>query len=141
MRRFLVFGLFFLLISCQHKTYSPLTYEGKMLEWGTGGGFTGAVSTWCLLDNGRIFKSEDNGKTYQEVTKITRTASTQFFDNFTTLGLRQMKLDEPGNKYYFLVLREKEGVHKLVWGYKDLANKVPAILHKNLMHIIKVENQ
>lgn len=141
MGRFWFFSILFLSISCQNKVYNPLTYEGEMLEWGTGGGFTGAVSTWCLLDNGRIYKSADNGKSYEEINKISRTSADQFFNNYETLSLENLTLNEPGNKYYFLTMKKKEKLHKLTWGYKELENKVPAILHHNLMNAVKTENK
>lgn len=141
MGRFWFFSLLFLSVSCQHKVYSPLSYEGEMLEWGTGGGFTGAVSMWCLLDNGRIYKSDDNGKTYEEINKISRSMADQFFNNYETLNLDNLSLNEPGNKYYFLTMKKKSKVHKLTWGYKELENKVPSILHKNLMNAVKTENK
>ncbi len=136
-----VFLILLAIISCNPKTYSPLSYEGEMLEWGTGGGFTGAVKSYCLLDNGIYFKSEDSGKTFQEVGKMKKTEVSQFFDNYNKLGLSSMELNEPGNRYYFLSLKTKESEHKLLWGQKDLVNKVPSILHKNLMKSVQKDNQ
>lgn len=132
-----VFFTLLALISCNHKIYSPLTYDGRMLEWGTGGGFTGGVKSYCLLDNGHYFKSEDNGQTYTEAGKIKKSTAAQFFANYDNLRLSDMQLNEPGNRYYFLTSKQNKGQHKLLWGQNELANKVPAILHKNLMNAIQ----
>ena len=137
MYRFWGFFLIILLLSCNQKVFSPLTFEGSMLEWGTGGGFTGGVSTWCLLENGHLFKSEDGGKNYTHLGKWEKQKSNQYFNNFTTLGLDKMTLNEPGNKYYFITIKQKQGSHKITWGYQELENKVPAILYKNLMNAVK----
>lgn len=136
-----VFLIFIVMFSCNHKIYSPLSYEGEMLEWGTGGGFTGAVKSYCVLDNGFYFKSEDNGKTYLEMGKMKKSEVRQFFDNYKKMGLSSMELNEPGNRYYFISLKSAKSEHKLLWGKKELENRVPSILHKNLMKAIQADNQ
>ncbi|MBK8852221.1 MAG: hypothetical protein IPN73_19000 [Saprospiraceae bacterium] len=136
-----VFLILIAMISCNHKIYSPLSYEGEMLEWGTGGGFTGAVKSYCVLDNGIYFKTEDSGKSYLEVGKMKKSAVRQFFDNYDKLGLSSLKLNEPGNRYYFISRKNTKSEHKLIWGQKELENKVPSILHKNLMKAIQEDNQ
>lgn len=112
-----------------------------MLEWGTGGGFTGAVKSFCILDNGHYFKSEDGGESYVEAGKLAKDQARVFFNNYDQLGLAAIQLNEPGNKYYFIVEKGHSNPHKLLWGKNELVNKVPAILHKNLMNAIKQEEK
>lgn len=129
--------LLMVLFSCNPKLYSPLDYQGEMIIWGTGGGFTGGVSTFCLMDNGHFFRSEDAGKSYSAVGKLSKSSVKTFFHNYHTFALDKVILKEPGNKYFYLIHKHNGKEHKLIWGFKEPENKVPAILHKNLTGTLK----
>ncbi len=108
-----------------------------MIILGSGGGFTGAVSQYYLLENGLVFRSGNTDTTFTEVGKFEKDIASQLFESYQTLNFDKQVLDEPGNRYYFMVHKGNGQEHKLQWGYKELANKAPEIFHKNFMAMVK----
>ena len=72
-----------------------------------------------------------------EIGKLEKDVANQLFESYLTLNLDKQQLDEPGNRYYFMIHKAKGQEHKLQWGYKELTNKTPEIFHKNFMSLVK----
>jgi hypothetical protein len=127
-----IFLFSMLLGSCTHKIAAD-KMPANQLIFGSGGGFTGAVKAYSLLDDGRIMAQSDDGKTYKSVAKVGK-------DELSQLKADAQKLDketfnEPGNLYYFI---ETKGVteknQRLTWGSTD-KSVPPAVdaLYKRLV--------
>jgi hypothetical protein len=116
----LLFSLWFLpgfMQAAPDKIRYPANYKKAILFFGQGGGFTGAVTTYALLDNGRVFKK--NTLTQPEfiyMGKLTKSDTRQLFNNYTFLGLDTVQTGEPGNIYHFVEYQLKKTRHKLTWG-------------------------
>ncbi len=134
---FFVFAFFFC-FSCSKKgndaVFNPAQ---KHLEFGNGGGFTGAVSSIYMLENGDVFRKATSDTNYAKVGRIDANKAKQLFINYKSLGLDQMELNEPGNRYYFISSVDKAGNHKLQWGKNELKNNAPALLYKIMNDMVK----
>ncbi|MDZ4708094.1 MAG: hypothetical protein SH818_06785 [Saprospiraceae bacterium] len=119
------------------KTKYPANYKKSILFFGQGGGFTGAVTTYALLDNGRLFKK--NSLTQPEflyIGKLNKSDTHQLFNNYTFLGLPSMHSGEPGNIYHFIEYVLKNNSHKLTWGGPSPVPENLALFYSLLNHFI-----
>ncbi len=103
------------LVACKSKQYVLADYEGLVLGFGNGGGFTGAMDYYKLLENGQLFRSTD-GENYNEVQSFDKDTAVQMFSNFETLGLNNMRINDPGNMTFFVSMGQGDRVQKLSWG-------------------------
>jgi hypothetical protein len=130
--------MFMSFLSCGKKIQShPGNFKGNVITYGNGGGFTGAVSAIYLQEDGHIFRNGLSDTSYIHVGKLTKDQTTQFFKNYQSLGLDKMKLDQPGNRYYFLEFKNSKNVQKIQWGGKELENNNPKVYYKLMMDLIK----
>ncbi|MEO6758357.1 MAG: hypothetical protein ABIO24_02805, partial [Saprospiraceae bacterium] len=58
-----------LFLFCKQPKYSAGNFPEKQLRWGSGGGFTGQVNSYVLLENGQLFKIGKN----DEMTELPKT--------------------------------------------------------------------
>jgi hypothetical protein len=92
-------------------------YPGSIVYFGHGGGFTGLVTTYALLQNGDLYRKKSFGDQNMEyITKADSAETKSIFINYSFLGIDTMQLSEPGNTYYFISMKHKNTeVRKLVW--------------------------
>ena len=90
------------------------------IVFGSGGGFTGIVKEYCLLDDGRIVTKEAKDTTFNIVARIGKAKATACFEDSKKMKLSTMKFSEPGNLYQFIAVKEP-GLpeNRIVWGDKD----------------------
>ncbi|MFK7969014.1 MAG: hypothetical protein AB8F95_01545 [Bacteroidia bacterium] len=105
-----------LVFACKStKNIDPSTFEGRQMRFGSGGGYTGAVTQWALLDNGRLWGvSGEPTAALQAVGKISKKTMKALFAAADSLDWDGAP-NEPGNMYRFLELHSPEGVTKMVW--------------------------
>ncbi len=109
----LIIGSF--LLSCKTKTYTPTNFEGAQITFGSGGGFTGAVNKFTILENGQVFKNKKHQKTLEEQNRFKKKEVAPYFEKCKTLMKSYDFMDEPGNLYYFISLKNGEDVSRIVW--------------------------
>ena len=131
------FLVLLLLVSCRVSRDFPAEYKGDQIHFGQGGGFTGFVTSFMLLDDGRLFeKTHDSDWSY--VSRWERALTRQMFTDYASLGLGSRDLNCPGDKYYFLELyRNSEPLHHLTWGQEGCdppsgARELYGILYKSV---------
>lgn len=106
-------------LQCKTIEYTPSSFEGSSISFGSGGGMTGQVKSTTLLDNGQIFSGQGLGEmTYERIGKLSRNDCQQLFDNYETLKLSEIECDLPGNTYRFLEYKTGSDQHRIVWGNK-----------------------
>lgn len=105
------------LFSCKTKQYLPENYNGKIIKLGTGGGFTGQLIEYTLLENGQVFRSSNGGRS--ELTRLERNKAQQMFDNIYSMQFHHILLDDPGNMYHYLEIIDMKETHKIQWGAND----------------------
>jgi hypothetical protein len=110
----LLLGLL-LLLSCRTPAYDPATYTSKRLVFGSGGGITGAVTTFALLPGGELFRDAPHDSTgFALLAEVEGAAARAAFRQARDLEAYQ--LDEPGNYYYFLAYHSKKTSYRHTWG-------------------------
>ncbi len=111
--------LFSTTICCKSQQYKFSDLPGEQLIFGRGGGMTGAVDTYTLLENGQLFHSNSLTGANIELKKIGKEEAQMFFDKLTDLRLSEMNFNHPGNMYYFLEEISGETKNNVTWGSED----------------------
>ena len=127
--------LIFLLFSCNKKMAAEKMPTTRM-EFGHGGGFTGAVTTYVLLDNGRIYEALSDEKNYKRLRKIPKDETATLYAECEKL--QTLKTDSPGNMYYFVTMKKGEEIPRR-WIFGDPAIAPPAeleALYKRLVGLV-----
>lgn len=135
-------GLVILLFSCKSKPKYASLAESAALEnsisFGNYGGFSGAKTSYTILNNGQFFYQAPRTKTTREIKEIKGKTAKQLFKNISSLGIDQMELNDPGNMTNFLHFNVDGVSKKLEWG--GMNKEVPQnlkLLYTNLMQIAK----
>ncbi|MDX2247111.1 MAG: hypothetical protein SF052_10065 [Bacteroidia bacterium] len=113
------FSLVFLALmgACKSPDYQPDTYPDSQIIFGSGGGFSGMVSSYILLEDGRLFDKAPTSEAFSRLKKVNRKSARQLFDQLTQMKESGTTLDAPGNLYYFIELKEAQSEsYKLTWG-------------------------
>jgi len=131
----------FVVVSCQtqKQVSKPEEWTKNALWFGTGGGFTGSSTTYCLLENGQLFvKKGLASTTYEALPNIDKKATASAFKKAKALQLPSAEINEPGNMYNEFAYGKNGSAVKLVWsdGNKNIDTKISE-LHKELFSIIK----
>jgi len=127
--------------SCTAKKHLPTEYKKKQLIFGTGGGFTGAVTTYVLQENGQLFQTVSD-TSYKEVSVLSKDSTKTYFAQMDTIPISDsLEFTHPGNMYYFLEKKEgyaDEKSNRITWG--DGKHEPPAgikELHTSLIQIVR----
>jgi hypothetical protein len=131
----------FALFACNTKKYAtPDEFPKQQLVFGSGGGFTGKVQTYTLLENGQLFHHNGINDATQEMERLQKAEAQKLFKLAKDEELLGKTFNEPGNMYYFLKVKNngKEET-SFVWGSNS---KTPPAkcdsLYANLMGFVKV---
>ncbi len=107
--------LFFGLFSCTRKIATD-KLPTTQIVFGHGGGFTGIVHEYALLENGYIVKIQKDSTTQRIVEKIGKKKAATYFTAVDTMRLHTWLYDVPGNIYHYIILkREGKKDNKIVW--------------------------
>lgn len=82
------------------------------IKFGTGGGFTGEVTTYEISSDGHLNLLGQN--TNKFIKKINKQDVHQIFDE--AFVLKTYKFNEPGNIYSFLEILSKDTTNRITWG-------------------------
>ena len=117
--------------------FRPEKYKKSILYFGHGGGFTGIVNTYALMENGRLFSKQSlSDKTFTPLTKLGRNQTAQIFSNYFFLGIPAMQLEDPGNIYKFVEYTRKQNRHRLTWGGKTPVPGNLSLFYSNLISLL-----
>ena len=117
-------GLFLftiLLFSCNKKLAADKMPTTR-IEFGNGGGFTGAVTTYYLLEDGKIYEETADKTAYTRINKIGKDEAKNLFADCEKLNT--LRTDAPGNLYYFVTIKKGEAIPKR-WIFGDPATATP----------------
>lgn len=79
------------------------------ISFGSGGGFTGAIKTYKLTADCKLYEGK------AELKKIKAKKTLELFNQ--AAELKDIKFNEPGNIYSFIEIKTKENTNKIVWGF------------------------
>ena len=132
-----VFLLTFLLSFsfCKVKQYTPSDYPNGQVLFGSGGGITGGVNSYSLFENGDLFYQSALDTSFVVVKKIKNNVVQQVFSNIEFLKLKDVKVNQPGNMYNFIQIKDKNNDHQIVWSGKDKVSKEVINFYDMLNHL------
>ena len=127
--------LIIMAFACKSKSTFPEEYKGLEIHFGQGGGFTGAVQYFVLLEDGRLYQKEIKDTAYTLLDQWTQDFTDQMFWNYHFLGLDTVQHYEPGDLYYFIEYHSKEdSVHRIGWGNPGFIPSPNLIRFYNLLY-------
>ncbi len=135
-------GLLLFFFSCSSQKYSANNLPAKQIRFGEGGGFTGAVEAYCLLDNGQVFSKKTFSEEMTAIKKVKKKQAKKCFKIIEKLGIEKMNLNKPGDKYFFIAYKTKDIDHRITWGSNT--KEIPAAideLYLLLNSLIKKEEE
>ncbi|MEO0469007.1 MAG: hypothetical protein AAF206_05260 [Bacteroidota bacterium] len=105
-----------LCFSCKSQEYVA---ERPQIQFGTGGGFTGWVTTYYLMDNGQLYVKKHESETYESVKKVDKATVKKVFAFVAEHKLGQKNFRQPDNMYQFITFQleenAEEGPVRVVW--------------------------
>lgn len=116
-----------LLLACSSKNMFPEKYKGDQIILGVGGGITGEVTSYVVLENGKVFTKTKDQPAPVYHTTLNSPFVSQMFENFKLLNLSEYTFNEPGNRYYFIHYITKGDISsQMTWGSEsfDTPDKV-----------------
>lgn len=121
MKPFFIFGTFLVLLfsGCKSQQYTPENLPENQLIFGSGGGMTGAVDTYILLNNGQLFHLNSLTSENEELEKLNRKETKTCFKKLKAIQLDSIDFNHPGNRYYFLEEMKGDEKHRVTWGSTD----------------------
>lgn len=108
-----------MLFSCKAQQYTIDDLPSKQLIFGRGGGITGEVNTYTLLENGQLFHNNSLTADYKELNSIDKKQAKSAFEKMATLKLSEIDFNHPGNMYYFIEEVDGDKKHRVTWGAHD----------------------
>lgn len=106
------------------KEITPLTYKGRQLAVGSGGGFSGRVTTYYLLENGHLYLKRSPDSTFTLIGIQTKANTRRAFSALeNTCKIKTTQFDQPGNTYRFVRWKKGQEEYRVVWG--DARQKPP----------------
>jgi hypothetical protein len=111
----LVVAFFTFSLGCKPTKVNLQEYEGKQLTVANGGGFTGQVIEYTLLENGYVYKfnSLTNANSFHK--RIEKDDANQIFNNYELLNITELKLNDPGNMYFYIRMDHKDKSQQIKW--------------------------
>lgn len=102
------------MFSCN--TYKADNLPTKQLLFGNGGGVTGAVKEFILLDNGQIFTRTSFAGTPTKLGKISKKQAKAIYASYDQ-KLKSIELIKPGNQYKYIQMNiDSTQNYRQVWG-------------------------
>lgn len=129
-----------MIVSCKtnQKMFDPENTQEEYVAFGSGGGFTGRVSKYYLTKKGDIYTKD--GDTMSKIGSTTKTMVAQIFSNYQNTKMSGLKINEPGNKYYFIEMNLTDHKNNIKWGMNPLTDKTIETYHAILMNLVKKLN-
>jgi hypothetical protein len=115
MARVLLFLLcVFTVWNCNRSTYTYDQLPPQLVRFGTGGGFSGEVRTYTLLENGQLFlESSLRSGTADELSPLKRKRAGQLFEAAGKAACTEVLL--PANRYAFLYRFSPSDTCRWMW--------------------------
>lgn len=132
---FLLFG------SCKTTQVSPEKYEKSKVYFGNGGGFTGELREFCLLENGDVFQINPSSREATLRNSKGKSMAKSIFKNMDEMDLKKYAYDQPGNLYYWMKYHTEADSTYLIWGHSDMVVEEEVIhMYEELVELTKKIN-
>jgi hypothetical protein len=112
------------------------SHKASYLIFGKGGGFSGKGFEYRLSNNGILEKNSNEA--FIPYGKIPKNITQQIFHNYFMLKLDSMRMNAPGNMYYFIQLDALgKGSNRITWGKEPLTYPDIAAYFSMLTDVVK----
>lgn len=111
----LILFILILSASCKSSQTSLEDYTGEKIILANGGGFTGQVIEYILLETGDVFRTNSLDKSVIHVTELSSSVTKQIFNNYNILQIADTDLNEPGNMYFYIRWQDGSNQHEVKW--------------------------
>lgn len=88
----------------------------KTIEFGSGGGFTGAYKEYILLSNGDLFTATNDTVLGEKIKTLDKATTKQLFEEADKLDPGTWTVNDPGNMTYYLNYFDGKNKMKAKWG-------------------------
>ena len=124
--------------SCNRPTYSLQSPPADHLVFGSGGGFTGAVTEYYVLPDGQLFLVDGLQKDTTALEPIKRKQAKEIVAQCQALNLREQAIQQPGNRYYFIRQGTVDGIVEATWGAAGYTPPTAVTdFYQELMNLVK----
>ncbi|MEL6719013.1 MAG: hypothetical protein AAFP82_09880 [Bacteroidota bacterium] len=112
------YSIFFfsLLVFSSCKTYEISDLPDEQIIFGNGGGITGATTSYIMLKNGQIFKTNSLQGDTTALIKIKPKLAKAYFEQMTQFDWEKTEVNQPGNTYKFITRKNTEHTYHATWG-------------------------
>lgn len=124
--------------SCKTAQISPEKYEKTKVYFGTGGGFTGELREFCLLENGDVFQINPSSREATLRNSNGKSMAKSIFKNMDDMELKKYTYDKPGNLYYWMKYHTDSDSVYLIWGNEEMeVEKEVVHMYEQLVELTK----
>lgn len=130
-------SLFFsciLFISLSVKGYSQTiaadTTDKNYIEFGNGGGFTGAVSSYLLTEDGKLYRIETANMVNRNasfIKRIKKCKTNRIYRYAIKNNIAAFVYNEPGNAYAFISIQLNKQSNKIIWNNSNIMTPEPIL--------------
>lgn len=107
-------GIF--LIACKSQQYTAETLPANQLAFGEGGGFSGAITEFILLENGQLFVKNSLTNKVEELPPVKKKQVQALRTEAEVLNMSNLNINSPGNIYYFIRYQQADTIQQAIWG-------------------------
>ncbi len=125
MRSLFFNSILFLILTCKGygQTIAADTTNKNYIEFGNGGGFTGAAKSHILTQEGKLFQLESHTMTDKKVTFIKHVKQcrvNRFFRYVAKNNMATLLYNEPGNTYAFIAIELNNQHNTIIWNNSNI---------------------
>ena len=122
--------------SCKNQQFLPSKYEDKQINFGNGGGFTGAVNQYILFENGQLFTQKGMSDSLIVLPKIKKKVVKMIFEKYDEYKIGKKFIHFPGNRYHFIEMKMGKEVSRQTWGKNDYTPDEQLLEFYNLLNSV-----
>ena len=132
MKIYFILSLVFFLSCATSKNNKKSTTEIDLITFGSGGGFTGEITTYTLLLDGIVLEGKNQINQIDPKQALLLYHKAEKWKNYS--------YDQPQNMYFFLEIKTAEKTNHIVWGYgSKKANPEILNFYIELMGLVKIK--
>ncbi len=121
-------------VGCRSGKLGPEESQKSQIRFGSGGGFTGAVHTYALLNSGRLYEHNSMGPdSFAFVLEVPKVKTKALFEEVKGMRLDTLSYHTYGNYYHFLEWRKGADFSRVTWSTDD--SKAPEAWPKLLRRL------
>jgi hypothetical protein len=122
--------------SCKTHQYTLKNMPKTQLIFGSGGGFTGISTDYCLLENGQLYEINTFTQEMVEMRPARKSKTDKMFTSLNKMDIVKIECDMPGNMYYYILYKTENIQHRITWG--DPTAKIDDNLKKCYHELMKL---